>query len=291
LTEIITEKEHDSCYVNTYECSGLDIVNAGIQFKNPQHNFGPVVRKEYTLQYITEGKGILRIGDRTYSLKPYDLFLLPKDVLLYYQADPADPYTYYWLGIQGSSAPYLLKKSGLTADSPVLNLPMPEILTCLKNMHGLLKTHTLCSNLEALAKLYELFSLLVGLRSDPEESRRDNSRYIESAVDFIKKNYPHDINVSSIAREIGLGRSYFSALFKRYLGISPIDYLINYRLSQACLLFHSDLTITEISYLCGFSDSSNFSVRFKKYTGYTPKDYRRLLVETLRSKQTEGTAD
>ena len=46
--------DSDSSYVTTYDCSGLDIVNSGIQFRNPLHNYGPVVRKEYTLQYVTQ---------------------------------------------------------------------------------------------------------------------------------------------------------------------------------------------------------------------------------------------
>lgn len=281
--------DSDSSYVTTYDCSGLDIVNSGIQFRNPLHNYGPVVRKEYTLQYVTQGRGILRIGSNTFFLKPNDLFLLPKDVLLYYQADAADPYTYYWIGIMGSSAPYLLRKSGLSAESPVINLPQPELKAYLEEMHTLLMRHTLRSNLDALAKLYELFGYLISLRNEPDESRDVNRHYIELAVDYIKQNFQHEINVSTVAREIGLGRSYFSTLFKKYMGISPVDYLINYRLSQACLLFKTGLTITEISYRCGFSDSANFSVRFKKFTGYSPKQYRKILSDIPREREDPST--
>ena len=67
----------------------------------------------------------------------------------------------------------------------------------------------------------------------------------------------------------------FRRKFKETYGVSPIDYLLRIRTEQAeDFLLHSQLSIAEISLMCGFNDPGYFCRTFKKQTGVTPTKYR-----------------
>ena len=64
--------------------------------------------------------------------------------------------------------------------------------------------------------------------------------------------------------------------FKKVLGKSPITYLNEYRIKQACILLQTtDLPIMEVGMDCGFFHLGNFMKEFKKYTETTPLQYRK----------------
>jgi AraC-like DNA-binding protein len=63
---------------------------------------------------------------------------------------------------------------------------------------------------------------------------------------------------------------------KSYSGFSPLNYLINIRISEAIkLLKNRNISITEISLETGFYSSQHFSTTFKKLTGFTPGEFRK----------------
>ena len=65
-------------------------------------------------------------------------------------------------------------------------------------------------------------------------------------------------------------------LEKKYLKISPSQYLQQYRLSKACtLLRKTSLSITDISYTVGFQHAPYFTKLFTQYIGETPSEYRK----------------
>jgi len=82
--------------------------------------------------------------------------------------------------------------------------------------------------------------------------------------------------VEEKAAEIGVGTTLFNEKVKKYSGFSPINYLINIRISEAIkLLKNQEVSITDIALDLGFYSSQHFSTTFKKLTGYTPSDVRK----------------
>jgi AraC-like DNA-binding protein len=90
-------------------------------------------------------------------------------------------------------------------------------------------------------------------------------------VSFMQKN------VTQIANETGFSLPYFSTQFKKYVGVSPIDYLIKKRvhLSADLLINNRKLKILDISLMLGFENPSTFSKHFKQEFNLTPKEYRK----------------
>ena len=68
----------------------------------------------------------------------------------------------------------------------------------------------------------------------------------------------------------------FRRVFQQVMGISPIEYVINTRINRAKeLVRHTDLSVSEISSLCGFKDVEHFCRTFKKRTGVSTSNYRK----------------
>ena len=95
------------------------------------------------------------------------------------------------------------------------------------------------------------------------------------ALVFINLNYREAISIEQLAQMAHLSRSYFMYCFKKMVGISAMEYIIQLRIKLACeMLRNSTAPSLEIAFACGFQNLSNFNRQFKKYVGYTPKQYR-----------------
>jgi AraC-like DNA-binding protein len=79
-----------------------------------------------------------------------------------------------------------------------------------------------------------------------------------------------------MAATVGMGTTLFNEKVKSYSGFSPLNYLINIRISEAIkLLKKPDMNVTDIALDTGFYSSQHFSTTFKKLTGYTPSEFRK----------------
>jgi AraC-like DNA-binding protein len=98
---------------------------------------------------------------------------------------------------------------------------------------------------------------------------------IKRTLSFIKDNYEKKLTINELVNVAHLSRGYMIELFKKEIGITPLNYLNKYRHDRACyLLCHTTLSNKEIALKCGYSTDSYFSKRFKIYTGVTPRTYR-----------------
>lgn len=99
---------------------------------------------------------------------------------------------------------------------------------------------------------------------------------LKDVLDLIEESYDTELSLDKLAVKAKMTPKYFCAFFKEITNKTPMEYLINYRIEQACMqLYKSELTVTEISYNCGFKDLSYFIKTFKKIKNCTPNGYRK----------------
>ena len=78
-----------------------------------------------------------------------------------------------------------------------------------------------------------------------------------------------------IAKELGLGYTWFRRTFKEYVGSSPGRYQLQLKhLKAKEMLINSHYSISEIAFNLGFENISQFSTFFKKYEGVPPSSFR-----------------
>lgn len=104
---------------------------------------------------------------------------------------------------------------------------------------------------------------------------------ILQAAETLRKNYQKELSLSDLLADAHMSKSYFLRLFRRYMGTTPYNYLVNFRITQAKeLLVLTDHSVTEIAQQVGFGDASNFSTRFAKATGQSPLQYRKSALKS-----------
>lgn len=106
------------------------------------------------------------------------------------------------------------------------------------------------------------------------ETNRKILRY-KTIVSYMQKHYQEPVSLQQLSDAVSCNSQYLCRSFREIAGMSPIQYLIAYRIEKACsLLAHTPRTITEIALDCGFDNISYFIRRFKAVKGCTPKEYR-----------------
>jgi AraC family transcriptional regulator len=99
---------------------------------------------------------------------------------------------------------------------------------------------------------------------------------LRQAVEFMEVNLSKPLSLESIAGKACLSKYHFSREFKRYLGMSPIRFMMTRRICHATLLLQNTaFSISRVALQSGFNDQSEFTKWFKKTTGFTPSWYRK----------------
>lgn len=99
---------------------------------------------------------------------------------------------------------------------------------------------------------------------------------LQLMMQYIHQKFAYNISLSDIADQAKVSKSTALNLFQRYLGISPVTYLINCRLQEAAkLLTATEKKVTAISKDTGFDSVDYFCKAFKKYYKLTPTEYRK----------------
>ncbi|MBC5582261.1 helix-turn-helix domain-containing protein [Anaerofilum sp. BX8] len=253
----------------------LSIYNCGLQSCEKGYSWGPGVRDHYLIHYVASGRGTYVVSGVTHEVKSGDVFLAKPSQLITYTADQEDPWEYYWVGFNGSNANRLVLQLPFGADAPVHTCKNPEKIK--KALFNIFLSRGPENYSEALMVGY-LYIFLAELmkENDRPESRAQStsSVYVTSAVKFIQFNYSHEITIDDIAKAVGVSRSHLYRVFMSNIGESPIDYLTNYRINEACYLLKcGNLSIAEIATSVGFFDQFYFSRVFKKSKGVPPSKY------------------
>lgn len=102
-------------------------------------------------------------------------------------------------------------------------------------------------------------------------SEKRHQKIVNQTIYFIENHYEEEITLEKLALDHFVSPTYLSRIFKESVGMSPINYLINIRLTHAMdLLKKGKNTIKEVAKMVGYQDAYHFSKSFKKQFGLSP---------------------
>jgi AraC-like DNA-binding protein len=115
---------------------------------------------------------------------------------------------------------------------------------------------------------------------------------LANAIRRIHESPQEPWTIALLAKESALSRSTFFERFSKAVGITPMDYLLSWRMALARNLLERKEPITEVAALVGYSSSSTFTVAFTRHTGMPPGQYAKLQrnVETASETRLFATA-
>lgn len=253
----------------------LSVYNCGQQSCEKGYTWGPGIRDHYLIHLIVSGKGRYSVNNQVYSLCAGDVFISKPNQLITYSADENEPWEYYWVGFNGSCANRLVCELPFKDNQPVhhcSNLDAAKAsLSSIFSQSG-----TTAKNEAIMVGYLYIFIAQLMEETSLNESRTaiTGSKYVMNAIKYIQFNYSRDISIDDISKSVGVSRSHLYRVFINNVGKSPIDYLTDYRINEACfLLKNSGLSIAEIAVSVGFFDQFYFSRVFKKSKGVPPSRY------------------
>ena len=104
------------------------------------------------------------------------------------------------------------------------------------------------------------------------------SDIIQSALDYIEENLDKTIQLSDVARHIGVSEPYLSSYFKRNMNENFIPYVNRQKIRRAKQLLGEGKMVYQVADLLGYENNTYFSKVFKKMEGMTPDEYRRRML-------------
>lgn len=140
----------------------------------------------------------------------------------------------------------------------------------MEHQHKMEGYKTLISN-----KLEELIVLLSRHYSNLEATEAKSLVRIGKVIDFLENNYAEKVYIDHLAEMAFMSPRNFQRIFKKALGETPSNYIMQIRLQKARkLLRTSDITMAEVAHTCGFTDDKYFIKCFKKTFNITPVKFR-----------------
>lgn len=244
------------------------------------------------IYYVMEGKFDWCINHQRYVLYPGDAALIHPDCsfgsengvleigsfswlnLSIQKLESGEIITGKWSGLSESESLVIGKILHLNA-SPVL-IKFNEAGRIFKNIQVELFSQEIGYHARINHLLDELLIQITRHLTKQSNPGRDFPKTFMNLEQALRQNLSHQWTVEEMAAFVGLGTTLFNEKVKSYSGFSPINYLINIRISEAMkLLKRQGISLTDIALDIGFYSSQHFSTTFKKLTGYTPSEFRK----------------
>jgi len=260
----------------------LNVYYYGTEDCEPGHRWGPLVRDHFVLHIVGSGEGRFESGGKELELGKGSCFLIRPGVKTAYAASKTKPWSYKWIGFNGSKAESAASAAGFAPARPAIQAgelfgELKEKLDCFERASSL---GGAARPLAETSALYGLLSILARAQGQSQEDGPQVSRrelHIQRAMEYIERNHSRELSIDELARHVGVDRTHLAHMFKLVLNSSPSAQLIALRIKKAAELLESrtDLSVKEIACSVGYRDPLLFSKTFRKLKGLPPVEFRR----------------
>ena len=227
----------------------------------------PFVHPIYVIHIVTQGSAVLKIENDEYTLQRGTIFFaFPA---FPYYLEPSEDFEYIYISFMGDSATSFLSRHNITPK----NCVFPDYSFLCSMFENAIRRIT-PSNANLLTESVLFYTLSYLCEDKDSNTDKSTSSIFEAIVNYVDNHFREcDISLGRLADVFSYTEKYLSSLFKKNMQIGFITYLNNLRTQYASqLISKGEMSISEISEACGYSDYSYFCKVFKKNTGKTPTE-------------------
>lgn len=261
--------------------NSLKLLNVGSAKYDGDWNSVPHTHSYAELFYVIGGAGQIQIDQELFPISARQLAIINPNVMHTEVSLNASPLEYLVLGIEG------LELSASASEESRFKIldhhGNDHISVCLQNI--LQETHSLLPGNETICQAYMEILVIWLMRStnlafnDAPISSSNNQ--CVTVRRYIDAHFKEPLTLDYLARIAHVNKYHLAHSFKEEFGISPISYQLNRRIEESCnLLRQTDMSLSQIARVLGFSSSSYFSQLFKKIKKMSPSEFRKLSSRT-----------
>lgn len=236
----------------------------------------PHTHNHMELFYIVGGKGQFLIEDQLYPVNASNLVVINPNVTHTEVSLNAQPLEYIVLGVEGIA---LSTSENANGQFNILDhFESAEISGCLRNI--LREMEQKNTGYEDVCQAYMEILIIRLMRNtdlavSAEPQAISANRQCAAVRRYIDLHFKEALTLEALAEEAHMNKYYLSHAFKREYGVSPIHYMIGRRIEESkYLLAETDLSMSQIAQLLGFSSLSYFSQVFRRTQSLSPMEYR-----------------
>lgn len=258
----------------------LSLLDFGLEARqNETYDFSNADRdySGYLFQYTLEGQGVFSWEGKDRVQLPGTAFFssIPENSRYFLPSGGTDArWEYLYVHFQGEAVrPFFSRIRRFFG--PCFCLP-PDSFPILLwlNLHRELREGRRLKSYEGGELVYRFLSSL--LRTLESPSLPEPSAAVAAGLQYMKEHFDRRFSMEELAARLGLSPAYFTRLFTRETGQTPLSCLNGIRLSHALfLLLNTSLSIDEIAVSCGFSCGNYFCKVFRRASGLSPAEYRK----------------
>jgi len=236
-----------------------------------------VTHAETLLIYCSRGHGWCEMRGRRYELSPGELLVIQSGTPHVYGADRECLWAISWMQLAGVNLAFFLNQIGVTADQPVIQIgDDPQLPALFHELLGVIEAGCTPAHLsQAAQSIARLFELLSGQLRGQACSEADAAQKIRQSIAYMSEHLDQPLQVAALAAKANISQSHYFALFKRYIGSTPIEYFTQLRIQRAChLLSTTSMSVKGVAAALGYDDPFYFSRVFRSVQGVAPSDFR-----------------
>ncbi|NGP45369.1 AraC family transcriptional regulator [Bacillaceae bacterium SIJ1] len=245
-----------------------------------------LTRKEHIdyhiLIFVTKGKNIYEIEDQLHTASEGEIIFFPKNTFRAGYNHPSGPHQKYAILFEVNmdtmkQIPFLEKETFVHHKVHHFQF----FHRAFEKIYKESQNNAPFSSHICLGVFIELIGKIAREIEKPEVVPI-KAQYVDKIRRFLLEHYREAIQTEELAKLIQRSPNYTSTLFREVVGQTPIQYMHQLRVKEACsLLANSDMTIANISFYLGYYDTSYFFRMFKKHIGVSPSEYARNVTKYL----------
>lgn len=245
--------------------------------------FGPHQHRRIEINFVKKGSCILRLDNESISFNENEMMIICSDVNHTFEAGPEGTTLMQLEFLPDVFSRFDTSDNSMAKDLTPVTIfsEANRLIKIVNNVRIMRAVQRIVNEMSSKSKYYQYLvimyyaELLILIYRHMDEAFLPicTNESLKKAISFIRMNFQTEISIEDVALQTSVSERYLRKLFTIHLNISPLDYLNQLRVNKAIeLLRNTEMSVKEVSFMCGYKSPQYFSKVFKLQMGVSPKD-------------------